>query len=108
MFSVDWFSLIVFALTSCDVIFLVSIGLVTGLGASVTVLGGGVGLSFVGGVADVTAVSVVFCVSSGVIVSLLFSLSLFACTSSNHFSKIGIASSKFGVPEEEIFCLPSI
>ena len=40
--------MIVFALTSCDVIFLVSIGLVTGLGASVTVLGGGVVPSAVG------------------------------------------------------------
>ena len=60
MFSVDWFSLIVFALTSCDVIFLVSIGLVTGLGASVTVLGGGVVPSAVGVVADVVPVSGVF------------------------------------------------
>ena len=29
-------------------------------------------------------------------------------TSSNHFSKIGIASSRFGVPDEDIFCFPSI
>ena len=36
------------------------------------------------------------------------SFSFSACTSSNHFSKIGIASSKFGVPDDEIFCFPSI
>ena len=45
-----------------------------------------------------------FCASS---VSF-FSFSLSACTSSNHFSKIGIASSKFCVPDDEIFCFPSI
>ena len=37
-----------------------------------------------------------------------FNLSLSAWMSSNHFSKIGIASSKFWVPDEEIFCFPSI
>ena len=37
-----------------------------------------------------------------------FSFSFCACTSSNHFSRIGIASSKFGVPDDEIFCFPSI
>ena len=36
-----------------------------------------------------------------------FSFSLPETTSSNHFSKIGIASSKLGVPEDEIFCFPS-
>ena len=37
-----------------------------------------------------------------------FSFSFCAWISSNHFSKIGIASSKFGVPDDEIFCFPSI
>ena len=37
-----------------------------------------------------------------------FNLSLSARTSSYHFSKIGIASSRFVVPDEEIFCFPSI
>ena len=37
-----------------------------------------------------------------------FNFSLSAWISSNHFSKIGIASSRFGVPDEEIFCFPSI
>ena len=36
------------------------------------------------------------------------SFPLFACISSNHFSNIGIASSRLGVPDEEIFCFPSI
>ena len=45
-----------------------------------------------------------FCASS---LSFL-SFSLSACTSSNHFSKIGIASSRFCVPDDEIFCFPSI
>ena len=36
------------------------------------------------------------------------SLSLLACTSSNHFSNIGIASSILVVPDENIFCFPSI
>ena len=38
----------------------------------------------------------------------LFNLSLSAWISSNHFSKIGMASSKFWVPDEDIFCFPSI
>ena len=37
-----------------------------------------------------------------------FNLSLSSWTSSNHFSKIGIASSKLVVPDDEIFCFPSI
>ena len=36
------------------------------------------------------------------------SFTLLAWTSSNHFSNIGTASSKLGVPDEEIFCFPSI
>ena len=36
------------------------------------------------------------------------SFSLFVWISSNHFSYIGSASSIFGVPDEEIFCFPSI
>ena len=36
------------------------------------------------------------------------SFALLAWTSSNHFSNIGTASSKLGVPDEEIFCFPSI
>ena len=36
------------------------------------------------------------------------SFPLFAWISSNHFSNIGIASSRLGVPDEEIFCFPSI
>ena len=48
-------------------------------------------------------VSKVFCSSA-----CFFCFSLSAIISSNHFSKIGIASSKFWVPDENIFCFPSI
>ena len=71
-----------------------------GLGVSIVV---GVACSVVTGgcssvVTDVSAVSLEICCS----------LSLFLWISSNHFSNIGIASSRLGVPEEEIFCFPSI
>ena len=65
-----------------------------------------------------TLVSLLFCVvftsgtTSFVVISVsfvwFFNLSLSSWTSSNHFSKIGIASSKFVVPDDEIFCFPSI
>ena len=67
------------------------------LGFSTT---GGVGCS--GGV-DGSSFGVLV-VSAGAVSSF----PLFAWTSSNHFSNIGIASSRLGVPDEEIFCFPSI
>ena len=47
-------------------------------------------------------------VTTGVSCCAASSFPLFAWTSSNHFSKTGIASSRLGVPDEEIFCFPSI
>ena len=110
LLSEDWLSTLTFVLTCWDLLFWFSIGLGLAVGfiGSVTGVDTGAGLSTVGEGVGVTFVCTVSLVSSVADVSLFFSFSLFEWTSSNHFSKMGIASSKFGVPEEEIFCFPSI